>query len=44
MPSGRYEVSLDEKFDPSYFESSSVRDREIDRKEFIFTLNKIFGS
>ena len=44
MPSGRYEVSLDEKLDPTYFRGSSVQEREIDRKEFIFTLGKIFGS
>lgn len=44
MPSGRYEVSLDEKLDPAYFNSSSVQERGIDKREFLFTLNKIFGS
>lgn len=43
MPSGRYEVSLDEKLDPSYFNRDLVKERSLGKKEFLHSLNTIFG-
>lgn len=43
MPSGRYEVVLDEKLDPNYLKSESIRIRLLDKKEFTHTLSTIFG-
>ena len=43
MPSGRYEVSLDERLDSDYQSKESIRERASDKKEFVHTLNTIFG-